>query len=170
MIILTAILLFFLALLLWILFAPVHVYVNTWEELAYIELYGLMRFIFVWKDYKPLFRMRIFFLEFNLPSGKKKPKKPRKPKKRKRSFSASAMLEAGRALLKTFRLEKLRLRMDTGDVADNARLVPLFCLINTHPAADCAVSFNGELGMECLIGNRISRMLPVFFKMRKTLF
>lgn len=80
------------------------------------------------------------------------------------------MLRNGVDLLRTFRVKKLKVRLDTGDYPTNAVLIPVFVWANANPPGDFSINFNGEIGTECLIQNRISRMLPVLFRMRKLFF
>lgn len=154
-------------LLLWVVFAPINLYVNTWEQLAYAELFGIARFRFTWSDDRPLLRFRIFFFEFTPKASAKKPK-PKKARVRKRSpISPEQLWRSGIALLNTFRVKRMIVRLDTGNYPVNAFLIPLFVAANTYPPADCSINFSGESGLECHIQNRISRMLPVILKMRK---
>lgn len=154
-----------MVLLVWVLLAPINFYVNTWEKLALVELYGIAGFRISWQEEKLLLRLRIFFFEFT-PKGGNNPKKKKKPR-RKKAFSSGKLPGLAKQFLQTFHVKKLILKMDTGDYPANAKLIPLFVLINAKDNVSCTVNFTGELGLEFLIQNRLSRMLPVIFKMRK---
>jgi hypothetical protein len=153
----------------WALFAPINIYVNTWQNQAFAELYGIVRFKVLWSEAKPVFRLRIFFFEFTPGSADGKQKKKKKPRKKK-TVAIEKMPGIALRFLHTFHLKRFVMAVDTGDYPTNALLVPLFTLANAWPNMDWSINFTGELGVECHIQNRVSRMLPVILEMRKLFY
>lgn len=115
-----------------LLFVPIQIYVDTADATYFVSLQGLAK-ASLEPDNKEILRIRlkVFFYEhFFYPLRKStKPKKIEdKPAKKKRRMSGRTMLR----LVRSFKVQKLRLDMDTGDYVVNAKLYPVFMLLDRH--------------------------------------
>lgn len=115
-----------------VLFIPIRIFVDTAHASYYVSFKGLAR-ASLEPDQKELFRIRlkVFFLEhFFYPLRKStKPKKiGNRPARKKRRMNARTMLR----LARSFKVQKLSLDMDTGDYVVNAKLYPVFMLLDRH--------------------------------------
>lgn len=113
----------FIGLLIWILFSPVIILIDTRVPSVKLKWSGIGS-VRIWCDEEWLLTFRIFFVQkvINLQRLKKTPEKKRnKNKKRKRNIPAHRLIR----LIKTFRIKKWKLALDTGDYVSDARLFPL---------------------------------------------
>jgi len=160
----------FLLLLSWLLFTPLFLYVNTKEKKYSVGLKGIINFRFLPDDHQ-LFKIRItiVFYPFNFyPLQQKKEKtktdpKVKKPAKKKIGLGYRAIwlfLKISRKTLRSFKLKKLYLNIDTDDAITNAYLIPVFA--NLHRKnIKLFVNYTGELKMIINVENNIFRMLVV---------
>jgi hypothetical protein len=125
---------FFIALLLWILFAPVIIFLHTDAKRYHVVLPGIIKMAIVPSPDIFYIRGWIFFIPFKYRpfQGKKrkrkeKPEKP-KPKAKLRMLSGNAQLI--KDAIRSFRIRKLMLDIDTDDFMLNAWLVPAFSMVN----------------------------------------
>lgn len=115
-----------------LLFVPIQIYVDTSEASYFVSAQGLAK-ASLEPDPRELLRIRlkIFFLErFFYPLRKStKPKKIKdRPARKKRRMDARTMLR----LARSFEVQKLSLDMDTGDYVLNAKLYPVFMLLDRY--------------------------------------
>lgn len=157
-----------LALLLWIIFTPVRVTVDTEaRQYAIMQTGTLQMNLHPETGFKP--EMKI--LGFNVPMEKKtkpvkkekeqhQPATEKKKKKKKRSFASWMFLV--RRGLKSIRLKKLILDIDTDDVVLNAQLFPVLLLSSRYPL-NLSINFDGRLYMHLEMEARLNKFLWIFF-------
>lgn len=115
-----------------LLFVPIRIFVDTADASYFVSLKGLAR-ASLEPDPKELFRIRlkVFFLEgcfYPLRKSNKPEKIVDRPARKKRRVSARTMLR----LVRSFKVQKLSLDMDTGDYVVNAKLYPVFMLLDRY--------------------------------------
>ena len=113
-------------LLLWLLFAPIQLRVDTVNNRYEAGIWGLIKFWVEYKEGKIRFRLRVLFFEVNMKRGKKKKSKKDRPKKKKRRRpKMKTMLRIARAAFGSIKVKEFTIAIDTDDYTWNARLWPL---------------------------------------------
>jgi hypothetical protein len=80
--------------------------------------------------------------------------------KRKNKMSMSKL----KNLLKSFRLEKLVLNMDTGDMQMNGILYPLFLLASHRMGRNIGINFTGQNLLQLKVSNNLARLGWAFIR------
>lgn len=150
--------------LLGLLFIPIELYVDTITNQYYLRLRGLVK-ASIESDEEELLRIRIsvFFRNFNfyplqnLGTTKKHKEEVRKIKKRRKKNSRKKIIR----LLKSFRVKKIYVNLDTGDCLMNARLYPVFAFLNYHQGK-FKINFEGRNQMVLYVQNRPIRIIKSF--------
>lgn len=159
--------LLFLALLLWILFGPVILFLNTDASHYHLVLPGIFKLGVV--PSPELFHVRgwIFFIPFKYRpfqakkgKGKEKPEGlPKKKKPRALSGNLQILMDAVRSL----RIRKLYLDLDTDDFSINAWLVPAFSMVNSGNIR-LRVNFEGKSSLLLDLRMRLGTLLWIFIR------
>lgn len=154
-----ALLLIVICLLLWILFQPVIILIDTDSEIYQIRQKGT--FAIALKD-NLKFRFKVMGIEVKPGSDKRKQrKKSRKGRKR----APSHRFQLLRSCLTAIRVRKLIVDIDTDDVVLNAQLIPLaWFLSNKDEDRLCNINFEGTLMIYLLIEIRLYLILKAFVK------
>jgi hypothetical protein len=152
-----------LAIMLWILLAPVILYVDTEDNRYYLAMPAIFRAEIVSSDI--LFHIRgwILFIPYRFdplrqmmkPRKKKKEKKPKK----KKSRNLSGGITMFRSLAGSIRVKKLMLDIDTDDFIRNAWLVPVFSLVSNNENIQMRVNYSGSISLMLDVRTRIGSIL-----------
>jgi hypothetical protein len=133
-----------LLIIIWLIVAPIIISIDTEKKELLFEYSRIIRFRAVLVDYLPVMTIELPFKKFRLKldGGKAKPKKAdkkekqKKKRKNKRRLSAAkiyAMSKAGivfvKKTLKSMKLKRAEIYLDTEDYPLNAMLIPVFCAI-----------------------------------------
>ena len=149
------IVLFFLLLLL-LLFIPVTACIDSVSNQYYIRIHGLVKASFE-EDKAEIFRVRleVFFFNFYVyPLRRKKRKKRHSENKKKVSKSKKRMhFKTALRLIKSFRIRRFYLDIDTGNCILNAKLYPVFALVK-YNGANCNINFQGRNQLVVVLRNR----------------
>ena len=148
--------------LLYLLFAPLVIEINTHNGVYRVGLYGLWGRIYlvdaeIWVEVK-IARWKRDINVFNFPTalslkdgfmvnegeGKSKKKAPFKPK-----------WKILKELLKSFKIVKLSWTLDTDDYVLNAQLYPLFYMASNVSSHNISVNFQGENGLILIVKNNL---------------
>ena len=162
-----------LSFLTWVLISPIRLYINTDTNKYFIELKGIFRVSLV-PDKKEIFflRFRFFFINFNFYPFRKKKKKEKlvKHKKQRKKKRKKTRIKKIRLIvkytwnvLKSFKLRRLNVNLDTDDVILNAFLIPVFIFINRKNIW-LNINYNGELSLILLVENRVINILLVMIR------
>ncbi|WP_143961371.1 hypothetical protein [Litoribacter populi] len=147
-------------LLIWIIFVPVYLKIDTRNNLYLISQSGTFLFSFS-PVQKPHFRVEVF--GFMMPDSKKPKKKPsRKPKRKpyfKKSIQTWIFLIKG--ILKSFKIQKLVGTADLDDVVLHSQLFAIYPLINQGPV-QLTSNLNNTYYLNLLIEGRLDKMLYTF--------
>ena len=160
MVILISVLGLLICLLLWSLYGPIEVYINTWEERAFMNIVGILRFSLYFKEDR--FKIRVLGVEFQSRS-----KTAAEHRKKETFFFPKHLEHAIIPIIETFKLKKLVVKLDTHSRLFNAVLVPVFTLVSSGSTAELSINSHGEIGTELLAQTRASRLLPIFLRYRK---
>jgi len=156
----------------WMLFATLRLYIDTAENQYYVQLKGLMAARIVPSDdfFHIKFRIPFYTFRYNpfeerkpKKETKKKPKKSPSAKKKKKRKTWSTNLDLIKSLLATFKVKHCVIDLDTGNYPLNAKLVPVFTLLN-HGPVNMRANFRGKSYLFLEIENRLVRFIKPAFK------
>ncbi len=150
-----------LALMLWLLLAPLIIRVDTARHDYSLSWRGIGRVSVVLLNDELALRVRIFFWRMHFFPLRKpdKPDKPTSAKKRTGIQRRFTWLKAKR-LLQSFRIQRFKVELDTDDYALNAQLYPLLYWVS-GPSRDLSVNFSGRNRLLLQIENRLFRIVRV---------
>ena len=166
MTVLLILLLLIMALVVFLVFTPVSLRIDTYRKEYYVQVWGVIRAWLEW-DRGPILKLRVPFYVIRLdplaPAHKKekKPaiKKRRARRKRHRGGTTSGRFMKVSKLIRSFRVREFKLELDTGDVVQNAYWYPLFFHLNRLGKGTWQVNFAGHNGMILHLENRAIRVL-----------
>lgn len=161
--ILISVILLVVLLALGLLFVPIQIYIDTDANTYFAGLKGLAKASFE-ADEKKLFRIRLkaLFIErcfypLTTSSKPKGPSKSRKKKTRPRKIKLRKLVR----VLQSFKVKRFALDMDTGDYVANAKMYPIFVLLNQY-VASFHINFENRNRLVMDIRNRPYRILKSF--------
>ena len=158
-----------LLLLAWILFAPIHILIDTTQKKYGAGLLGLITASIVKKENEGIrIRIKIFFFSiylnpfkfFNKGTTTKVSEsiiKKRKLNTREFRFELFVLKTIWKIIKKT-KLKTVHLNIDTGDVIKNAYLIPGFVMINTG-RWNLSVNYESKFELIIHIEHRLSVIL-----------
>lgn len=138
----------------YLLYVPVILNIDTVSNEYYVQIKGLAKAS--WEKHEveiARIKLRVFYFNFyfyplkNLRFKKVKPIKRLPRKKHKLGFREYYRLAS------TFKLKKLRVDLDTGDFTLNAKLYPVFALLN-YRYGGMHINYNGRNQLALQIENR----------------
>ena len=146
--------LFLLSIVIYLLFARVSLFIDTSTNQYFIKLQGICK-INAERDETEILKLRlhIFFLDFNFYPLHPDKKKKRKSKKKKKKSRFSLTFKQTKLLIKSFKIKRFYLDLDTGDCITNAKLYPVFALLN-YKMGHFNINFNGRNKLVLHIQNR----------------
>lgn len=157
----------FVALLLWILLGPVIIFLNTGTRRYLLALPGIFKAVVVPSTDVFYIRVWIFFIpfRFNPFQGKteKRKEKPRKPGRKWRLKKLAGGKQIISDVVRSIRIRKLSLDIDTDDFMLNAWLVPVFSLVNSGDI-QMRVNFEGTSSLLLELRTRLGSLLWIVIK------
>ncbi len=166
--ILSILLILLLGLLIYLLLMPLELYLDSYQERYYLRM-GILARASVEKDPLELLRLhlKVLFMNFywrpsDLKTARKKPAKTKKVRnsRKVKKFNISLV----RRLLRSFKVRRFRMEIDTGDPVLNARLYPLFFLLDRQ-AGDIRLNFVNRNHLLLQLTNRPIRLLNAFINL-----
>ncbi|HEY0744659.1 MAG TPA: hypothetical protein VGD40_24495 [Chryseosolibacter sp.] len=152
--------------LLWILFMPVNIQVNTQSHLYTIQQTGTVKWSFHPGE-SPSMKLRIlgFPVEINRQAAARKDarEKKRATKSKKMRKSMDAWLNFFSRLVSSFRCKRFVCNIDFDDVVLNAQLFPVGPLLSRGPVV-LNVNFERNYLLDIWIQARLHRMLWAFIR------
>jgi hypothetical protein len=185
--ILSIIILFFLAIILWILLSPMILLIDTRNSIYSFSLKTIASVRVEYDDWKLLLHLQILFYKKTLivpddfignDKKEKKPKKKKvkKKKEKKTKISILRAIEFGKKylgeLLDSFQVKELYVNFDTKNYPLNGMLIPVFSTLNYYSDnIHCYVNFEGNNIFYLDLRNRLWNFLVIaikgFFDYRK---
>lgn len=151
-----------LFLLLWVMFAPLVIRIDTRKDQYEAELLNLARSWSSLDDDELIIHLKVPFYHFKIAPfkrSKKKTKEQGKPALKTNSrFSPSRIWN----ILNSFRIRVFELVMDTDDYVLNAQLVPLVQLLRSRNL-DVSISFQGNNYGRLEVDNSLWRLGMAYF-------
>lgn len=164
--VLAVVLILLFLLLIYLLVAPLVLYIDTVSNTYYFQYKGVAKAT-VLADEKEVIKIRlhVFFIRFNFyPLRKKKEAVDSKriengesARKRKKSIN----LKTGLRLLKSFKIRKFLIDIDTGDCIANAKLYPFFAFLN-YRLGGFRINFEGRNQLILEMQNRPIYLIKSF--------
>ena len=156
-----------IAFLLWILFGPVSLFLNTENNRYYLVLPGIFKVMVV--PSPDIFRLRVWilFIPFRLnpfqQKKEKRKKKTKEPDKRKKTFRFRGGPQIIIDAFRSMRIRKLQMDIDTDDFILNAWLVPVFSMVNSGNI-QMKVNFQGHSSLLFDVRTRLGTLLWIVIK------
>lgn len=156
-----------LAFLFWLLLGPIIFFLNTDTDRYHVALPGIFKVAVV--PTSELFHIRgwIFFVPFKYhpfrPSKDKKKEKPHRPKKKKRRPKLSGNTRMIAGAIRSVRIRRLHLDIDTDDFILNAWLVPVFTYVNRENIRMTA-NFEGRASLLLDLRVRLGTLLWIVIR------
>ncbi|MDJ0646860.1 MAG: hypothetical protein QNJ57_12835 [Flavobacteriaceae bacterium] len=155
---LTVILSLLLLMLIYLLLAPIILYINSSDNDYYVRLPGILKACLLADKEEVLkVKIKILFMSFYFyPLRKDKAPKELKKiegraarKKRKRTMN----FKMGLRLLRSFKVKRFFVNIDTGDCISNAKLYPVFAFLN-YRYGGFAINFENKNELILKLQNR----------------
>lgn len=143
-----------LIVILYILYTPIILNINTLSKEYYLQFSGLFKANWELHELE-LFRIRLRVFYFNFFFYPLRDWKLKKPKKSKwvPSRSSKYGLREYYQLARTFQVKRFSLDMDTGDYTLNAKLFPVFLFLNNR-VGDVHINYKGRNQLVLRVENR----------------
>jgi hypothetical protein len=157
----------FIALLLWLLFVPVTLFLNTDTSRYHLVLPGIFKAVVVPSTTLFYIRIWIFFIPVRFhPFQGKAGKTREKPKKSVRKWKLKKF-RGGKQIIsdaiRSIRIRKLSLDIDTDDFMLNAWLIPVFSAVNSRDI-QMRVNFEGTSSLLLNMQARIGTLLWIVIR------
>ena len=158
-------------LLVWILVAPVIIFLDTDNKRYLLILPGIIKVMLVPSEYLFHIRGRIFFIPYTYnfflrKKGKKKKEKVTEKSTEKRKLNKIfRQFKMAVHMLCSFRIRKLELDIDTEDIMLNAWLIPAFSMVNSENI-QLRANFKGHTSLILDLRIRIGTLIWVYFMNR----
>ncbi|MCP5496949.1 MAG: hypothetical protein H7A23_20540 [Leptospiraceae bacterium] len=156
--------------LVWVLFTPIIVYINSANQTYFIKLKGVFKLQIVWIEDKPDIRLTVFFITCPIPKKSKNKDKQKKKEKRKekkgKKLSPKTITKIKRFIIesiKSFSVIKIKILIDTDDYALNSKLYPLAHSLNTENI-QIGINYNGTNEFCIVVKNRIITFIIIALK------
>jgi hypothetical protein len=155
---------FISVLIVWMLFVPVHLWINTDLNRYEFSQPGILT-ISLQPGKIPFYKIKILGLKIQTSDhAKVSTAKPNEKKGRagiKRSFKTWMFLFKG--VLNSFRVKRFILNIDVGDVVLNAQLIPILLLMSRGPVS-MNTNFNGRNYLDLEVEGRLNKVLWTFIR------
>ena len=156
-----------LAFLIYLLFLPIDIVLNSTSHQFFVRLGVLARADLVTdEDYLIRVDLRTLFMRFKFyPLKRKKSKKKTKEKSQKYKFKWSH-INTVVSLIRSFEVKRFSLDIDTGNCITNARLYPAFAFLDFW-VGNYQINFDGRNHLELQLQNRPYRIIKSFINPKK---
>lgn len=145
-----------------LLFIPILICIDTDRNLYYIQLKGLFKICLEVNKKKVLqIKLQTLFRDFYFYPLQQKKSKKKKSKKIKSKRKWDISLTTVVRLLKSFKVKRFYIDIDTSNCITNAKLYPLFALLN-YQYGGFNINFDGRAKLLLYLENRPIRILTSF--------
>jgi len=155
-------------LVIYILLVPIIIFIDTNTNQYYIHLKSLAKISIEGNEESLIkIKLKLFFLNFNffpLRKNKKYIKKEHLKKRNSKTSRNRISAKTSIRLLKTFKVKHFVLNIDTGDCIYNAKLYPIFALLN-YRIGHFKINFIGNNQLKLHLENRPIYILKSFINL-----
>ncbi len=160
---------FFLLLFLLIVYAllvPIDLYINTITNQYYLQIRGFAK-ASIEKDNVEIIRikLRMFFMNFYLYPLKYRGFTEKKKIVKNNKTNKKIDFKKGLQILKSFKIKRFNLEIDTGDYTLNAKLYPVFVFLN-YNLGHFKVNFEDRNQLVLHLQNRPINIIKLFFHLK----
>jgi hypothetical protein len=152
----------FLLPLVYLLWMPIVLCIDTVKNEYYVQFKGLAKAkIEAHKEEMLILKLKIFFLHFQfypLQKNKSATKKKKIEKHKSKSQKSKINLRTAFRILKSFKVKRFLLNMDTGDCIYNAKIYPLFVFLN-YRIGGFNINFDGRNQLTIYLQNTPLRII-----------
>jgi len=149
-----------------LLWMPIVLYINSVTNQYYIQLKGLAKVSIEPHEKEILMlKLKILFFTFHYYPLKKSDRSDKtieiekqKTKKRKSRINFQTVLR----VLKSFKLKRFLLNIDTGDCILNSKLYPVFACLNFYKDSRLYINYQGRNSVLLYIENKPIRIIKSF--------
>lgn len=153
------------SIIIYLLFARITLFINTSTNQYFIKLQGICKINAEINETEILkLHLHLFILNFNFYPLRPDKKKKRKSKKKKKKSRIHLTFKQAYRLIKSFKVKRFYLDLDTGDSITNAKLYPVFSLLN-YKLGNFNVNFNGRNKLVLHIQNRPIYIIKSFINL-----
>lgn len=159
----------FIAVIIYLLFVPIILVIDTANQEYYIKIKGVAKAIVTGdEEHFIKIKLRVFFLNFDFypflkkSSSKKNSKAINTHRKKSKVFNLKIVLR----VVSSFRIQKCYLDIDTGDCIQNAKLYPVLGFLNMTKGV-FSVNFEGKNSLLLYVENRTIRLIKLFINFKK---
>ncbi|UCD59717.1 MAG: hypothetical protein JSV59_07390 [Flavobacteriaceae bacterium] len=150
--------------MLYLLFVPLDIVINVTKNQYFVRIWGLAKVALEGHETEFIrLKLNTLFTRFYFYPLRKKKKEQKKKigKKAGKRRNIQSFMKYGLQILKSFKVKKLLVDIDTGDCIENAKLYPAFAFLNYH-AGTFQVNFEGKVNMELHLQNRPINIIKSF--------
>jgi len=159
----------FLLLLFYLSMMPIVLFIDTKTNQYYLQVKGFVKASIESHEEEIIsIRLKVFFLSFyfyplrNIGIGNKI--KTLKSSENKKKIGKGINFKKGLRMLKSFKVKRFLFDIDTGDCILNAKLYPLFAMLNYH-VGGFSVNFEGRNRVELHIYSRPIYLIKSFINL-----
>lgn len=161
MVVVSTILGLILVLLVFLIFTSIVLKIDTYNNQYYIQVWGIVKCSILWQE-GVLIEFKTPFNKFKIDPfapEKDKEKKELKHKKSDKDKEVSFKnFKKGYRVLKSFKIKKLKVDLDTSDMILNGYLYPVFFFLNTKKV-HMNINYYGQVGLLVHVENRLARII-----------
>ena len=150
--------------ILYLLFVPLDIVINVTKNQYFVRIWGLAKVALEGHETEFIrLKLNTLFTRFYFYPLRKKKKEQKKKigKKAGKRRNIQSFMKYGLQILKSFKVKKLLVDIDTGDCIENAKLYPAFAFLNYH-ASTFQVNFEGRVDMVLHLQNRPINIIKSF--------
>jgi hypothetical protein len=158
----------FILLVIVLLFTPINLCLDTATNEYYLHYKGFAKASFVAHKEEILrIKLKIFFWKKDIYPIRflKSRKSKQKSKSKSRKFISGNGFRKGLSVLKSFEIKRLAINIDTGDVVKNAKLYPIFTLLN-YKYGSFNINFEGRNQLALYVQNRPIHIIKSFINLK----
>lgn len=152
-------------LILYFLFVPIDLFIDTGSNKYYLQLKGLAK-VYLEGHNEEVIRIKLMtlFMKFYFYPLRKRgitKKKSQKKEITRKKKSKGMELKKGIKVLRSFKVKRVLVELDTGNCITNAKLYPAFAFLNHHVGA-FSINFEGRNRLAIHLQNRPIKIIKSF--------
>lgn len=149
-----SILILIILFVLYLLWIPIRISIDTNQNLYQFQLKGLVKVMFVPDAIEVLkVNIKMFFMNFQfypIRSKGKQKKEKRKPVTKRKTWIKP---KTGFGILRSFKIKEFKLELDSGDFITNAKLFSIYAIVNAD-YRNIQINFQNRNSLFLILENR----------------